>query len=223
MQTARCLFLLVCVAGGLPGRGEAEATTNDTSLELQRTLTSIGQLRTLARADFNRGRPLRLTATVTLVDEARQRLVLQDATGAMAWYTDLPPNPALLGKSILLECASSVLHVESFPDYPDRPAGRDVQFAFEAPSNWGDYHLTRMAGYLHPPVTGTYTFWIASDNSSELWLSTNDDPDQVRRICYLQEGFWTNPHEWMCYGSQQSEPIQLRAVTHPLVRVRPET
>ena len=25
---------------------------------------------------------------------------------------------------------------------------------------------------LNPPVTGDYTFWIASDNSSELWLST---------------------------------------------------
>jgi photosystem II stability/assembly factor-like uncharacterized protein len=32
---------------------------------------------------------------------------------------------------------------------------------------------TRMRGYVCPPFTGNYTFWIASDDESELWLSTN--------------------------------------------------
>jgi signal transduction histidine kinase len=211
MLTAPRLFLLLWIGGvfcvGAAGEPEADGPASEPT----RPLTRIGEFRSLSRTDFNRGRPVRITGTVTLVDRSVNRLVLQDGTNAMAWQSDEPLDTSLLGKRVLLECASSVPYVENFPEYPERPAGRDVQADFEAPSNWGDYHLTRMAGYLRPPVTGTYTFWIASDNSSELWLSTDDDPTRVRRICYVQEGFWTNPREWTRLSSQQSEPIQLRA------------
>jgi signal transduction histidine kinase len=211
MLTAPRLFLLLWTGGVFCVGAAGEPEANGTASESTRPLTRIGEFRSLSRADFNRGRPVRITGTVTLVDRGVNRLVLQDGTNAMAWQSDAPLDATLLGKRVLLECASSVPYVENFPEYPERPAGHDVQDVFEAPSNWGDYHLTRMAGYLRPPVTGAYTFWIASDNSSELWLSPDDDPTRVRRICYVQEGFWTNPREWTRLSSQQSEPIQLRA------------
>ena len=59
--------------------------------------------------------------------------------------------------------------------------------------------MTRMAAYLHPPRSGEYTFSIASDDSSELWLSTDEDPTRVRRIAFLMDGMWTNPREWDPY------------------------
>ena len=68
-----------------------------------------------------------------------------------------------------------------------------------------------MRGYLHPPVTGDYTFWIASDNSSELWLSTDENPSGMRQIAFISRFNWVAPREWTRYPSQRSEPIPLKA------------
>ena len=211
MLTVPRLSLLLWVGCILSRVAAVEGATNELPDKAALTVTGMEDFRSLSRVDFNRGRPVRITGTVTLVDRDRDLLILQDGTNVLAWHSEAPQELSLLGKRVLLECASSVPYVEGFPDYPKRPSGRDVKASFEAPSNWGDYHLTRMGGYLRPPVTGTYTFWIASDNSSELWLSLDDDPRRVRRICFVQEGFWTNPREWTRFSSQQSEPIQLRA------------
>jgi hypothetical protein len=68
-----------------------------------------------------------------------------------------------------------------------------------------------MSGFLHPPVTGDYTFWIASDNSSGLWLSTSESPVETRRIAFVKEGDWVGAREWTHFPSQRSEPLFLRA------------
>ena len=48
--------------------------------------------------------------------------------------------------------------------------GDQRQLCFEA-DNYG----TRMRWYITAPATGNYTFWIAGDDNSELWLSLNDN------------------------------------------------
>lgn len=80
---------------------------------------------------------------------------------------------------------------------------------FEGPSNVGTNYGSRIRGYICPPVTGNYTFWISSNDHSELWLSTDDDPDNKVRIANLTRA--TNPREWNKFPSQQSEPIALVA------------
>ncbi|MHC4464455.1 MAG: PA14 domain-containing protein [Planctomycetota bacterium] len=40
----------------------------------------------------------------------------------------------------------------------------------------GDGFGSRLHGYLHPETSGEYTFWIASDDTGELWLSTDESP-----------------------------------------------
>ena len=66
-----------------------------------------------------------------------------------------------------------------------------------------------MRGYVHPPTTGDYTFWIASDDNSELWLSTDEDPAHKVLIASVPE--WTSSREWTRFASQQSAPITLMA------------
>ena len=56
------------------------------------------------------------------------------------------------------------------------PNTTDTLPSFEAPTNWADNYGTRLRGYITAPVTGSYTFWVASDDKSELWISTDDDP-----------------------------------------------
>ena len=58
-------------------------------------------------------------------------------------------------------------------------------------------------------MTGDYTFWIASDDNSELWLSTNDNPVNKVKIAFVAD--WTTSHEWNKLSSQKSAPIPLDA------------
>lgn len=78
---------------------------------------------------------------------------------------------------------------------------------FEAPSNIGDRYATRIRGYICPPVTGSYNFWIASNDHSELWLSTDDDPANKVRIAWVTGA--TNPRQWNKFTSQVSPTITL--------------
>ena len=85
----------------------------------------------------------------------------------------------------------------------------DTLPSFEAPTNWGDSYGTRMRGYITAPVTGSYTFWIASDDNSELWLSINDNPASKVRIGWVLD--WTDSRQWNKFSSQKSSAIPLTA------------
>jgi hypothetical protein len=81
--------------------------------------------------------------------------------------------------------------------------------SLEAPTDWADNYGTRIRGYLYPPTSGNYTFWIASDDNGQLWLSTDDNPSNAILIAYVND--WTNSHEWTKYTSQTSTPKSLLA------------
>jgi large repetitive protein len=78
---------------------------------------------------------------------------------------------------------------------------------FEGPSNIGSNYATRIRGYICPPATGNYTFWISSNDHSELWLSTDDDAANKVRIAYIAGA--TGIREWTKFPTQQSAPIAL--------------
>ena len=58
-------------------------------------------------------------------------------------------------------------------------------------------------------MTGNYTFWIASDDTSELYLSADDDPERKQLIARVA-GF-TLAREWTKYADQESALIGLQA------------
>ena len=172
--------------------------------------TNAASLRALNRLQMNRGRPFSLSGVVTMADPQRNIFILQDSTGAVLIHPDLPVV-ATPGTLVALKAESAAPYVVNFPEFPFSASGSDIQPNFEGPTNWGDFHLTRMAGFLHPPETGEYTFWISSDNSSDLWLSTDEDPAHVRLISSISAGSWVNPREWSRFPSQRSEPTRLEA------------
>jgi len=106
--------------------------------------------------------------------------------------------------------AGDLSGLKSHPGYPDSPDGSEiVTDAFEGPIDWNNYYGTRMRGYFVPPVSGWYFFWIATDDSGELWLSTDDDSANAKLIAYV-EG-WTASRDWNKYPSQASVAIDLVA------------
>lgn len=121
-----------------------------------------------------------------------------DASGSILreWWTGIGSGTA-------------VNNLTSDINYPANPTGRELITKFEGPINYDANYGARIRGYLYPPAGGNYTFWIASDDSSELWLSTDAEPNHISKIAYVSG--WTNLYEWTKYGSQQSSPKSLTA------------
>jgi len=99
--------------------------------------------------------------------------------------------------------------------FPDNPAWGEYIDAMDRP-DWGgmDYWGARLRATLTPPETGEYTFWTASDDDSEVWLSTDTDPANAVMICNV-EG-WGNYQDWtgtsgVMGPNFKSAPIALEA------------
>lgn len=104
---------------------------------------------------------------------------------------------------------SSVSSLTDHPNYPDNYSGSDWLARFEGPTNWNDFYGSRICGYLYPPETGNYTFWIAGDDNCQLRLSSDAIPWNASLIASVPG--WTNPREWTKYASQKSASVFLRA------------
>lgn len=105
---------------------------------------------------------------------------------------------------------TAVADLTNSPAFPDQPTSTNlVTDYFEAPVDVLDNYGQRMHGYLIPPVTGDYTFWIASDDQGELWLSTDESPANRRLIAWVS--VWTGSREWGKEPNQQSAPVRLEA------------
>ena len=66
-----------------------------------------------------------------------------------------------------------------------------------------------MQAYLTVPASGSYTFWMASDDAGRLYLSTDADP--ANRVAIASVASYTAAEAWDTFPSQQSSPITLVA------------
>jgi len=174
-------------------------------------VSEVAQFRNLSAADYLVGCDFRVSGVVTMVDTNRDLIVLQDITAAVALHFPLKDFSLKVGQAVVLSGHNCYPYFAGFSKFPFHPSGRDILPSFETPTDWGNYHLTRIRGYLHPPTTGEYNFLIASDNSSELWLSESTDPSRARKIASIPRYGWVSPHDWSRYPSQRSDSLYLTA------------
>jgi len=92
------------------------------------------------------------------------------------------------------------------PLYSQGPDRREFRTSFEGPTDGADDYDTCVRGYLYPPETGVYTFWIASHDQSELWLSPDDDPANIVLIASVPG--WTPPRDFDNTGGGLGGPQQ---------------
>jgi|GEM_PF-517658 len=102
---------------------------------------------------------------------------------------------------------SRVSDLTSHPDYPNNPSVTASLGSFEYGNDLADNYGARVRGYICAPQTGFYTFYIASDDQSELWLSTDDNPSNKIKIAYVDS--WVTPRGWYTYPTQKSAPVWL--------------
>lgn len=104
---------------------------------------------------------------------------------------------------------TSVSSLTSDSRFPSSPSESAYLTKFEAQTNWNDNYGTRIRGFVHPPVTGNYIFWVCGDDNSELWLSTDDK--QSNKVLIARNPGYTNELQWDKYPEQQSAAIPLVA------------
>lgn len=156
------------------------------------------------------------------VVEVEENAVLTLATGT--GYTVGAPNSATIrisaqngtGGGILREWwdnisnSNFVYSLTNLPTYPNSPTGREiVTTAFTTGIDRTDSYGERWRAIFNAPATGNYTFYVASDDYSELWLSTDATPDRRQKIAYVNGS--TGFQNWNQFASQKSAAIALTA------------
>ncbi|MGL4630484.1 MAG: PQQ-dependent sugar dehydrogenase [Leadbetterella sp.] len=104
---------------------------------------------------------------------------------------------------------TSISDLTSSSKYPKSPDQYNVISSFETSSDIANEFGARIYGYLVAPSTGNYTFWISGDDNVELYLSTDNNPNNKRRIAY--HSTYTNSREWNKVSTQKSSQISLTA------------
>lgn len=103
-----------------------------------------------------------------------------------------------------------------FPDYPD--VEQVVNSIFETPTNIADHYGQRLRAWLTPQVTTNYVFYIATDDGGQLFVSTDDTPENKVLAAFVNG--WAPARDWYREPSnQRSAPRFLTAGTRYYVEV----
>ena len=76
----------------------------------------------------------------------------------------------------------------------------EVAVQFESRMNWADNYGARLSGWLIPPTTGSYRFYIAADDQSALFLSTDTSP--AHKVLIAFEPAWNGYREFITGQNQ---------------------
>ena len=166
--------------------------------------------------------PMNNVPMAGLAVTARNDLLLCTATFSQIAISNAPPpTPVVLGayrelwtglNSSVGNSLTALTNTTYNPNWPDNPdsAYTEVFNALETEVNTGmNYYGQRLRAFVIPPTNGNYTFWIASDDTSDLFLSTDEDPVHKHYIAGVST--WTTSRQWTKEAGQKSGAIPLEA------------
>jgi hypothetical protein len=84
------------------------------------------------------------------------------------------------------------------PSYTNSPTRVAYLTSFETPSGQGSSYAERVSALFTAPQTTDYVFFLASDDDSDLFLSTDSNPANKQLIA--QETVWSNSRQWLTSG-----------------------
>lgn len=93
--------------------------------------------------------------------------------------------------------------------YPDNPDSTALLNELKGSTNRADNYGSLTRGYISPPSTGLFTFFVSGDDVTEFWLGSNSDPDTKAKIATVPG--WTNPLDYNIYSAQRSPAMELQA------------
>jgi hypothetical protein len=95
------------------------------------------------------------------------------------------------------------------PKYPFSPDLRYEFTSFAGIRDWANHYDVRLYGYLTVPTTGSYNFFICSDDQSQLFLSTEGWPDTQVKIAEVATYCANSPPSWSEFPAQKSAAFSL--------------
>ena len=116
--------------------------------------------------------------------------VITSQAAALSLSTTPQTVPGLLREVWTGISGGAVADLTGNSRYPRFPDSTSVISSAETPQDFADNYGQRLSGWVVPPVTGSYRFYLSSDDASQLWLSTNDNP--ANKIQRAQVTGWTN-------------------------------
>ena len=159
--------------------------------------------------EFRKPQAVEFTGVVTLIDAKRQLVVIQGPEGALGFTGT--PLPAGLEPGLEVTYRSRrALAVPAYsPTYPWTPTATSTLERFDMPERPVEAFYSRMRAFVVPPTTGEYRFWLAADDTAELWVSNGASPAEARRVAHVE--VWTRPQHFDRSAYQHSDPIYLVA------------
>jgi len=113
-----------------------------------------------------------------------------------AWFFD-----GITGNNV-----SNLTNSQSFPENPtDTTELTSLSFSGQRGSDYG----TLVRGFIEPPASGTFRFWVSGDDETQFWLSLSDRT--ADKTLFASVPGWTYPEEYNKYSSQGSPEISLAA------------
>ncbi len=113
---------------------------------------------------------------------------------------------------------STVAALTSHAKFPNNPDSEVLLTTFEGGAHGFSYGST-MRGYLIPPTTGVYSFWIASDDASALLISTDASSSNATSVATVAST--TSLYQWTKFPTtQHSANITLTAGTPYYIEAR---
>uniref|UniRef100_A0A8C1FZ15 Hexosyltransferase n=1 Tax=Cyprinus carpio TaxID=7962 RepID=A0A8C1FZ15_CYPCA len=104
-------------------------------------------------------------------------------------------------------CGSSISQLRKNLHFPLYPHTRTTVKKIAVAPKWKNYGL-RVFGFIHPYKDGDFQFSIASDDNSELWLSSDESPLNARILVSFYSGHrLSGPNKYCTSLSAIEKPI----------------
>lgn len=153
--------------------------------------------------------PASVTLTLTTTDNGAGTL---SASGPMTINLLAPtaaPTAGLIQEFWDYVVGTQLTALDALPRFPDRPDHLTDLTTFDSGSGITDNYGARIRAYVIPPVSGSYTFHISSDNNGALFLSPDANPVNAVQIATVET--YSSYQTWNAYDSQTSAPVTLTA------------
>jgi autotransporter-associated beta strand protein len=80
---------------------------------------------------------------------------------------------------------TTIADLTSIASFPRFPSLSGVVASAEGSTDYSDNYGQKLSGWIKPPATGKYKFFLTSNDASQLWLSTNDSASNKVKIADL--------------------------------------
>ena len=153
--------------------------------------------------------------TIQVADNGSPALTATNYIQVSIITNNSPFRPGTISYAIYDNIGSGVFvsNLTTNSRFPTDPTSERQVTTAAGDTNRADSYGSVLRGYVIPPVSGIYYFYIATDDNGELWMSTTTNPASMTLIANINgsSAYVDSPGQWNKYASQKSAARSLVA------------